>query len=64
MKKKFKKKSENFIQNRYVTDTVAPKLAVAQSSAVSGGAAGADSGQPFPPLQASPEVTATGMKIS
>lgn len=41
---------------------MAPKLAVVQSSAVNDGANGAGAGRPFPALQASPEVTATGKK--
>ena len=50
------------IQNKYVSDTVAPRLGEIQSSAVNGGGADANNGPgvPFPALQNSPEVTATG----
>lgn len=49
-------------QNKYVTDTVAPRLTEIQPPAVESGddTTTTATGKPFPPLQNSPEVTATG----
>ena len=63
----FRKKKLNilliFLQYKYVTDTVAPRLAEIQPIAVNGEDTSdvVVGGKPFPPLQNSPDVTPTGI---